>query len=117
MKASIRLALALCLAPLAASQTTWVVDPAGGPGVDFTDLDDALPVAGPLDVIDLRPGTHSANVTRSRGIRIVGEDPETTRVTGWFTISDVPAGEIFCVAGVELGSRAELRDCEGLVLF
>ena len=45
----------LLLTPLLGSQgRVWVVDDGGGPGVDFTDLPDAVNAAGEGDVLLIR---------------------------------------------------------------
>lgn len=64
--------LAALLAPAPAlAQSVFLVDDDGGPGVDFTQIQDAVDVAGPLDRIDVGEGSY-ASVTVTRPVTIMG---------------------------------------------
>src|SRR5262245_14949396 len=91
----------------AASATTWVVDPAGGPGVDFTDIAAAAAAAAPGDVILVHPGSY-AGFTLGTGVSIVGGGGVT--VTGHIRLQGIPAGPRASLAN--LSTRAiEVRQC------
>lgn len=62
---------ALLLSP-ALAQNTYVVDDDGGPGVDFTDIQPAVDVAGALDVIEVRHGNYG-DVLIDHPVTVLGE--------------------------------------------
>lgn len=57
-------ALTLAASAPARAQAIYVVDDSGGPGVDFTTLQEAVDVAGPLDRIEIRAGSYGATIVR-----------------------------------------------------
>jgi hypothetical protein len=73
-----------------AYSNTWIVDDDGGVGVQFTELQPAIDVAVPGDVILVRAGVYSP-FTLYRGVVVIGEPG--VRVTGLVSISLVPAGQ------------------------
>lgn len=94
----IRTLALLWMAPLAA-QTTWIVDDTPGPGVDFSSITAALAVAGPFDVVDVRPGDYGAfQLTRST--RIIGS--QGARVSGTSSVLGLPAGSWTFIADLTL---------------
>jgi len=62
----------------------WVVDDDGGPGVDFTAIQDCLYAAGTGDTCQVRAGTYVENLTwpSTSGITLAGDDPTTCVVDG-----------------------------------
>ncbi len=54
------------------AQAVYVVDDSGGPGVDYTSLQEAVDVAGPLDRIEVRAGSYGMTVVRGP-MTIMGE--------------------------------------------
>lgn len=80
------LGLTLALAASAARASTWIVDAAGGPGADFTDLPPAIAAATPGDVLIVRAGGYSSFVL-DKGLAIVA-DPGAD-VLGGITVLDV----------------------------
>lgn len=73
---------------------TWVVDDDGGPGVDFTEIADAVAAAAPGDRILVRPGSYASFVVTTP-VTILGEDPASV-VAGEVTVRDI-AGPTPCV--------------------
>ena len=71
-----------CAAP--AHSIVWVVDDDGGPGVDFTAIQDCLYAAGTGDPCQVRAGTYVENLTwpSTSGITLAGDDPTTCVVDG-----------------------------------
>jgi hypothetical protein len=92
--------------------TTYVVDAAGGPGADFTDLPPAVAAAQPGDVLLVLPGSYSA-FTCSEGITIVGYGGPT--VTGSVAVTSLPLGRPFVLAGVSPTSLL-VTFCDGPVI-
>jgi hypothetical protein len=98
----------LCIGSLAA-QRTWIVDHAGRPGTDFTDLPPAVAAAAPGDTIivryDPRGFLYSAVVVTA-GLSIVCEAVDAVQqvpITG-LTIRDVQAGQPVILNGLAPGS-------------
>ncbi|MEZ6018425.1 MAG: hypothetical protein R3F49_25240 [Planctomycetota bacterium] len=92
------LVLALCAAPLTA-QTTWVVDDTPGPGVDFPSISAALAIAGPFDLVDVRPGSYGP-FTLQRATRIIGAPG--VNVSGTSTVQGLGAGTWTFIADLAL---------------
>jgi len=67
-----------------AHTAVWVVDDDGGPGVDFTVIQDCLYAAGTGDTCQVRDGTYVENLTwpGTSGITLAGDDPITCVVDG-----------------------------------
>ena len=91
----------------------WIVDDAGGPGVDFTDLPQAVAAASQGDVLILRSGNYSG-VLLDRGITIHADQGATVLVAG-LRIESVAAGEHVHVAGLTVPSFLWIADCDGKV--
>lgn len=113
-------ALALLACPFTAeaahAQSVLVVDEAGGPGVDFIDIQPAVNAAGPLDRIEVRHGSYSA-FTVSRPVTIIGEDPTSGGVNvPSATVMGLLAGEIAVFADIDL-SNLTMVDSDGTLLF
>ncbi|MBK8978159.1 MAG: hypothetical protein IPM29_19820 [Planctomycetes bacterium] len=114
--------LLLLCSPMTA-QRTWIVDARGGPGVDFTDIPPAVSASAPNDMILVRnaaPATYRFPQRVTRGVWIVG-DPlsrPTIAPSGTSVVEDLPAGETFLVANLDVpygsGLRAMHR-CRGSV--
>jgi hypothetical protein len=111
---SLSLILSLGLSSgLASAQTTYVVDDDGGFGVDFTDIDSALAVAGSVDVIEVRAGVY-APFTMTSPTRLLG-DPGA-RVNAESRIVGVAAGAWTVVAGLEM-DQLHIEDTPGTVIL
>lgn len=116
------LALALT-ASLAASspvfaQTVYRVDDDGGPGIDFTEVQDAVDVAVPGDRIEVLPGFYD-QVTIGRGITIFGESVpgNDVRFINGVRVAGLPAGEILVLADLAGIGRIELMDSDGAIIM
>jgi len=74
MKSFLACALALCGAfSAAAANQVFVVDAAGGPGVDHTSVQPAVDAAADGDVILVRPGTYSAFGVLNKAVSVFGD--------------------------------------------
>ncbi len=101
------------LVPGAAAQVTWVVDDDPGPGVDFTDIQPALAVAGPFDLIDVNPGQYSAfSMTVAR--RIMGRAGAV--VAGHSVVQTIGQAEWALIADLRLESLG-VENCAGTVML
>ena len=95
----LRLVLVSCwvLGMAAAQARVWVVDRAGGPGEDFTEIQPALDAASAGDRVVVRAGSGYAGFTLSKGLDL---DCAAGTVVSNFAVRDVPAGQSARVAGV-----------------
>lgn len=107
---SVAVTLTLLLAPAAAD--VLVVDPAGGPGADFTVVQQAADAASDGDTLLLRPGTYQAAVTPSlrvvgKSLTVVADGPSVRFVRG-IAGSLFPTANV-AVEGLPAGGRVVLR--------
>lgn len=106
----------LCCAP-AVAQTTWVVDLAGGPGSQFTQIQPAIQAAAPGDFIHVRANSATyAACTVNRPVTIVGGFGATgvpTHITS-ITITGIPNGSTCMVARVSTETLS-VTNCPGRV--
>ena len=102
------------------AQATWVVDPAGGPGVDFTSLQAAVAspivVDGDTILVSAPPTMPSETIATAKGLTIVGVGaPPMPDVA----VSGLPAGRAFRLVGFtryEPGHfSVNLLSCDGSV--
>ena len=106
------------------SATTWIVDAAGGPGTNFTDLPPALATAQSGDLILVRPGVYSASRT-SKGVSILAERGAELRGAGMIPalrVETLAAGESFVLTGMSFQgatttSLIDIQNCTGRVHF
>ncbi|MBK8097567.1 MAG: hypothetical protein IPK26_10690 [Planctomycetes bacterium] len=100
----VRLAAVLLPLSLLTAQRTWIVDRAGGPGVDFTDLPAALAAAAPNDLVRVRanPAPYTVGIA-TRGVTLIADGAAGTggvvRLDGGLVVRGVPAGEAFAMWG------------------
>ncbi len=98
--------------------TDWVVDDDGGPGVDFTTLEDAVAAAGAGDVILLREGDYTPPgffLELSAGVTLRADPPGAdVDVDVQLVVRDLPPGAVARVRGFEL-SALSAQDCAGTV--
>lgn len=105
--------LSLVLAP-AALADTWIVDSAGGPGVDFTDIQPAIEAASDGDVIVVATGNYTRFLL-DKPLRIVVETGGNASLQKDFAIiRDIPAGTTAAVGGLQM-QWMQVRDCAGTV--
>ncbi|MEZ5966885.1 MAG: hypothetical protein R3F56_23800 [Planctomycetota bacterium] len=94
----------------AVAQRVWIVDVAGGPGTDFTQIAAALasPLVSGGDVLRVRAGDYEAFVT-DKGVAVLGEgtvrigDFSGTLPTTSVVVQGLPAGAVFTMANVLVG--------------
>lgn len=72
----------LALSVPAAAQTVYYVDDDPGPGIDFTDLQDAVNASSPGDRIEVFEGTYAGPVTIQSGVKVMAVAPGTVEVDG-----------------------------------
>lgn len=107
------LGLVLVLAGPLRSQT-FVVDDDGGPGVDFTDLPDAVAAAPQGAVLLVRSGSYSSFVL-SKGLTILGTAPGVVIAPGT-RIFSLPAGRRVVLAALEPRDLV-VEACAGTVVL
>ncbi len=97
----LRLAAPLVLAALA-DASTWIVDAAGGPGSNFTDLPPAIAAALPGDVLIVRAGSYSAVTGLDKALTIVGQGVVTlaSSLTYDFQVQNLPAGPPLSITNI-----------------
>lgn len=98
------------VAPASNAQTVYVVDDDGGPGVDFTALQPAIDVAGPLDRIEVRPGDYGAPLI-DHAVTILGGPLVTA---AWIEVAGVQGP--FPVVLVDFAIDTRVLDCTAPVL-
>lgn len=117
----LRIAACLALATAAHAQTTWVVGPVLQPGVDFTEIQPAVDVAGPLDLVYVLDGDYAAFET-DHGVTVMGESRANVRVSDFYPnhapvrIHDLASQERVVLADMTFRWRLEIEACEGMVL-
>lgn len=85
-----------------AAQQVLVVDIAGGPGSQFTQIGDAVQAAEPGATILVRPGVYSNQIQITKPVRIFGVPRRVVlRGTGSFTIRDIGLGESVLLRGID----------------
>lgn len=111
------------------SQTTWVVDAAGGPGVHFLDLPTAVAAAATGDTIVVHTGPNqegASSFTTDKGLTILGaggQVPLDTSTAQPIVVTDLPAGATFRMAGFRSSNslhgqvNVRVSDCTGAVHF
>lgn len=109
------LLLASLLSAPALSQSVFVVDDDGGPGVDFTQLQPAIDAAGPLDRIEVRHGSYAAAVI-DHAVTIMGEAPGAgrARVQG-LVVMGLHGGETVGLVDLDVPDLTS-QDSDGVVL-
>lgn len=113
MRSPLALLLATSLLAPTALATTYVVDDSGGPGVDFTDIAQALPSLVPGDVLVVRAGNY-AGFTLDVPVSIVGENG--AGVGGGISIVGTAAGTRTTLAGLAF-RWLRVQQCLGAVLL
>ncbi len=98
------LALVLASAPVVAQQT-WVVDAAGGPGANFTDVPPAVAAAAPGDTLLIRSGTYTPPIAISKGLTL---SPESSGDVAVFSPATLD------IAGLPMGQRCALKSLHGV---
>ncbi len=68
--------------PFLLFQSVWVVDDNGGPGVDFIDIQPAIADAANVDILLVKAGTYSPFTLTGKGLRILGDGAQVTKVGG-----------------------------------
>lgn len=106
----------LALAPLAGAQV-WVVDSAGGPGSDFTDIQPAIDASGPGATIIVEAGSYSG-FDLDLGLTIVVRGGNSsTLVSGPVTIQSVAGPHRATLSGLRITGPLTIQDATSTVLL
>lgn len=106
------LAVLLAWAPLCAD--TIVVDAAGGPGADFTEIGPAVSAAADGDLLLVRPGTYRGFFVSGKGLTIQGE--AGVELEGSLTVFDLQASQTFRMVDLDL-AEIWFDGCEGTIVL
>jgi hypothetical protein len=120
-------ALVLMAFPLVAQARVWVVDAAGGPGSQFTDLAEAITAASRGDVLRVRAGSYGA-IQVTKALSIFGEPgaslSRATAAEAALLVDGIPTGDQVSIAGFDIGPLAHVlgipilvRSCGGTVFL
>ena len=99
---------------LAAQADVTIVDPGGGPGSDYTDLQDAVDAACDGDLLLVRSGTHSARID-GKSLVLQAETPLGARFE-LLRVWNLAADQFVSLQGFR-GELLDLRNCAGPVLI
>jgi len=110
---TVMFALILTL-PALSAQRTWIVDAANGTGTDFTQLPAAISAAKDGDIVLVRKGTYSGQISTSKAISLLGEPGATMTSDSWLWITNIPKGRRFVVKGFVIQALV-LKDNKGRV--
>lgn len=120
----VRLPLALALLPSVVRSDVLVVDAAGGPGSDHTDLQAAVDAAADGDLVLVRSGAYGQLTIAGRSLTIAADAGATATVERSVSISGVPPGGRVVVSNLDvlvpnqmLAPSWSLSDNEGVVLL
>ncbi|MEM7203003.1 MAG: hypothetical protein AAF628_22275 [Planctomycetota bacterium] len=108
MKPFALVACGLLASPVLAQQTL-IVDAAGGPGSQFTDIQPAVDAAQTGDLVQVRPGTYTRFTVAGKGIRVAGERGGAVTVVDGVTVTTVPAGTATTLSGFEVVDGATVH--------
>src|SRR5262245_9464821 len=113
---------ALLVSALAAQSAVLVVDPANGPGTDFTSLPAAVSAAASGDVLLRCRADHGEIVSDGKGLVLVADTGASVSLDK-LTVQNVPAGASVAVRGVTIDTGPStpgaltVKDCPGSVWF
>src|SRR5262245_45172512 len=100
-----RLVLLSCASSIAAQGQVLVVDAAGGPGSDFTDVPSAVSAAVDGDVLLVRSGSYLVDelaiALDGKGLTLVADSGASVAV-GSLDVQDLPAGHFTLLQGLDL---------------
>jgi hypothetical protein len=109
----------------AAAGQVWVVAPAAGPGVDFTNLQTAITSAANGDVLLLKSGSYSTGTTSpfqcsGKGLTLVEDAGHTATLTSPFSFFNVAIGQMACLRNIDViaadaGVALSLNGCGGSI--
>lgn len=104
---SIRLAAVLLLATLAPAQRVWIVNKAGGAGVDFTDIPPAITAASPGDIVRVlgNASVTYSPFTLSKALTVEARSGAMCYgffITNAVTISNLPPGAVARISGLRV---------------
>src|SRR5436190_21250590 len=102
-----RLAAVLLLAALAPGQRTWIVNKAGGAGVDFTDIPPAIAAAAPGDTVRVLGNSNVlySAFTLSKGITIAADNGAGIggiTSSPFVVVMGLPVGQVARIDGLSL---------------
>lgn len=110
------LTVMVLISGLSASAKIIYVDDNGGPGIDYTDLDQAVFEADDGDIIIVAAGTYDGFkiYTGNKGLTILAKDGERPQVTEAIWIDNLKPDKRFVISGFSLW-ELYFRWCDGQV--
>ena len=93
-----------------------IVDDDGGPGVQFTEISDALAAAPDFAVILVRPGQYTGPLTVPRSVRIQADPGVTLSPVAIVRIEHVPSGLPVAIQGFD-SARFQVFQCAATVVL
>lgn len=102
--------------------SVWVLDEGGGPGVDFTVLQDALDSAADGDIVLVRDGRYDPppafpplpTTLTGKGLTLTA-DVGAAPVVGGLVVEDLPVGRSVVLSGLDFDATLEVDACAGTV--
>ena len=103
--------------PLAGQSPVWIVDDDGGPGVDFTTLDQAQAGAADGDILVFRPGVYlhdgfTVTPIDGKGLTLVADGDVELHV---IVVQNLGAGQAFTLRGFKGNGGVRASNCSGPV--
>ncbi|QDU65552.1 hypothetical protein [Engelhardtia mirabilis] len=107
----------IALATTAAAGQVWVVDGSAAPGFDFLDIQPAVDVAAPGDVVLIRGGDYATFAIDGKGLSVLADADQVVHVDGTWRVANLPAGQLVVLRGLQTGTPGtqglSASSCEG----
>lgn len=115
------LALTLAAAP-SLGAGTLVVDDNGGPGVDFSDLAQAIAAAPEGSLLLVKDGVYGGVTISAKALTLAAEAGATVQIAGALTIQNLAANQSVALSGIDIGGTGvgvalTATSCQGPILI